>query len=106
MMIERRIEAGVPFRWVAADSVYGVGDVERTLRQAGIGYIPGVKDNHWLQEKQKILPQIFQSRLGTVCRREVARRESGSMTGRISLLLTWMLKNLAAPKSGYGRVAY
>lgn len=47
MMIERSIEAGVPFRWVAADSVYGVGDVERTLRRAGIGYVPGVKDNHW-----------------------------------------------------------
>ncbi|WP_215763344.1 IS701 family transposase [Acetobacter sp. P1H12_c] len=47
MMIERSIEAGVPFRWVAADSVYGVGDVERTLRRAGIGYVLGVKGNHW-----------------------------------------------------------
>ncbi|WP_180537949.1 transposase, partial [Acetobacter orientalis] len=42
MMIERSIEAGVPFRWVAADSVYGVGDVERTLRRAGVGYVLGV----------------------------------------------------------------
>ena len=29
-MIERALAAGVPFRWVAADSVYGVGDIERT----------------------------------------------------------------------------
>ena len=36
-MIERALAAGVPFRWVAAESVYGVGDIERDLRQAGKG---------------------------------------------------------------------
>src|SRR6266478_5798945 len=41
-MIERALAAGVPFRWVAADSVYGVGDIERDLRQAGKGYVLGV----------------------------------------------------------------
>jgi SRSO17 transposase len=41
-MIERTLAAGVPFRWVAADSVYGVGDIERDLRQAGKGYVLGV----------------------------------------------------------------
>ena len=34
-MIERAIAAEVPFAWVAADSVYGVGEVEMTLRRAG-----------------------------------------------------------------------
>ena len=34
MMIDRAIDAGVPFAWVAADSVYGVGDVEKALRRA------------------------------------------------------------------------
>jgi hypothetical protein len=29
-MIERALAAGVPFRWVAADSVYGVGDISGT----------------------------------------------------------------------------
>src|SRR5271165_7084476 len=29
-MIERALAAGVPFGWVAADSVYGVGDIETT----------------------------------------------------------------------------
>src|SRR4051794_1694872 len=30
-MIERAIAADVPFRWVAADSVYGVGEIEMRL---------------------------------------------------------------------------
>jgi SRSO17 transposase len=45
-MIERAIAARVPFAWVAADSVYGVGDVERVLRQAGKGYVLGVNSTH------------------------------------------------------------
>lgn len=36
-MIARAIAARVPFAWVAGDSVYGVGDIERDLRQAGKG---------------------------------------------------------------------
>lgn len=46
MMIERTIEAGVPFAWVAADSVYGVGELETTLRRAGKGYVLGVNSAH------------------------------------------------------------
>jgi len=45
-MIERAIAAGVPFGWVAADSVYGVGDIERELRRAGKGYVLGVNATH------------------------------------------------------------
>ena len=45
-MIERAVGAGVPFAWVAADSVYGVGDVEQALRRAGKGYVLGVNSNH------------------------------------------------------------
>ena len=51
-MIERAIAASVPFRWVAADSVYGVGDVEMMLRRAGKGYVLGVNAtqpfNSWI----------------------------------------------------------
>src|SRR3954453_14524476 len=51
-MIERAIAANVPFRWVAADSVYGVGDVEMMLRRAGKGYVLGVNAtqpfNSWI----------------------------------------------------------
>lgn len=45
-MIMRALEAGVPFRWVAADSIYGVSAVEMALRCAGKGYVLGVAANH------------------------------------------------------------
>src|SRR5690348_13024568 len=45
-MIERAIAAGVPFAWVAADSVYGVGEIETALRRAGKGYVLGVNATH------------------------------------------------------------
>src|SRR5215211_3224137 len=41
-MIERAIAAGVPFVWVAADTVYGTGEVEMALRRSGKGYVLGV----------------------------------------------------------------
>ena len=41
-MIRRALAADVPFSWVAADAVYGVGDVEGTLRRACKGYVLGV----------------------------------------------------------------
>jgi SRSO17 transposase len=46
-MIDRAIAARVPFAWVAADTVYGVGDIENVLRQAGKGYVLGVSSAHW-----------------------------------------------------------
>ena len=46
-MIERAISARVPFAWVAADTVYGVGDIENALRRAGKGYVLGVSAAHW-----------------------------------------------------------
>lgn len=105
MMIERSIEAGVPFRWVAADSMYGVGDVERTFRRAGIGYVLGVKGNHWfgswatdplIAGKQKILLRLCQRMTGAACLRGTAQRVSDCMTGHILRLPIWMQKNLTA----------
>jgi SRSO17 transposase len=46
-MIARAISADVPFSWVAADSVYGVSELEMALRRAGKGYVLGVNANHW-----------------------------------------------------------
>lgn len=55
-MIRRAIAAGVPFAWVAADSVYGVGKIEMALRRAGKGYVLGVKGdslfNSWIGKPQ------------------------------------------------------
>src|SRR3954449_11709175 len=45
-MIGRAVAAGVPFAWVAADSVYGVGEIETALRRAGKGYVLGVSGSH------------------------------------------------------------
>jgi SRSO17 transposase len=45
-MIERAIKAEVPFAWVAADSIYGVGEIELALRRAYKGYVLGVTGQH------------------------------------------------------------
>jgi SRSO17 transposase len=55
-MIERAIAASVPFAWVAADSVYGVGGVEMALRRAGKGYVLGVASNHSVNSWGKAKP--------------------------------------------------
>jgi SRSO17 transposase len=51
-MVARAIAAGVPFAWVAGDSVYGVGEVEMALRRAGKGHVLGVNAtqpfNSWI----------------------------------------------------------
>jgi SRSO17 transposase len=46
-MAARAIAGNVPFAWVAADSVHGVGELEAALRRAGKGYVLGVNSNHW-----------------------------------------------------------
>ena len=45
-MIARAIAAKVPFSFVAADSVYGTGEIETALRKAGKGYVLGIAANH------------------------------------------------------------
>jgi SRSO17 transposase len=55
-MIERAWAAQVPFGWVAADSVYGVGAIETTLRRAGKGYVLGVNSDHRIHSWGKARP--------------------------------------------------
>jgi SRSO17 transposase len=45
-MIGRALATDVPFSWVAADAVYGVGEMEQALRRACKGYVLGVKSDH------------------------------------------------------------
>lgn len=45
-MIGHAMAAAAPFHWVAGDTVYGVGDIERDLRRAGKGYVLGVDAAH------------------------------------------------------------
>ena len=56
-MIKRAIAAKAPFSFVAADTVYGVGDIEMALRRAGKGYVLGVKSNEPFHSRDK--PQII-----------------------------------------------
>ena len=55
-MIARAIAAKVPFSFVAADSVYGTGEIETLLRKAGKGYVLGVASNHVFRSWSKPQP--------------------------------------------------
>ena len=55
-MIERALAAGVPFDWVAADTIYGVGTVEMQLRRAGKGYVLGAQATHRFNSWDKSPP--------------------------------------------------
>ena len=87
-MIERAIAADVPFAWVAADSVYGVGDIEMALRRAGKGYVLGVSANHhfgsWRGKPpvagtaEEIARAIWIPRLGSVFRPAKEPKAHGS----------------------------
>ncbi|MDR7157113.1 SRSO17 transposase [Sphingobium xenophagum] len=44
--IQRALAADMPFSWVAADAVFGVGDIESALRRACKSYVLGVKSDH------------------------------------------------------------
>ncbi len=45
-MIEQAIASNVSFSWVAADSVYDVGDIEMALKRVAKGYVLGVNASH------------------------------------------------------------
>ncbi len=51
------VATGVPFSWVAADCVYGVGEIERDLRRLGKGYVLGVHSAHVFRSwgKQRLI---------------------------------------------------
>ena len=52
-MIARTMAAPVPFKWVAGDTVYGVGDIEQQLRRAGKGYVLGVSSAHVFRSRSR-----------------------------------------------------
>lgn len=45
-MVRRALAADVPFSWVAADAVYGLGEIERALRRVCKAYVLGVEADY------------------------------------------------------------
>jgi len=98
-MIERAIAADVPFAWVAADTVYGVGEIEMALRRAGKGYVLGVACDHLFAprrsaEQPRPSRRVWMPRRGIACRRARAPKAHACMTGRIWLWPTSMPANM------------
>ena len=113
-MIERAIAAGVPFAWVAADSVYGVGEIETALRRAGKGYVLGVNGsrpfNSWggkppVAGTAEAIAQALPARRGRACRPARAPRGRGSTTGPISSWPTSRPPSTATASPARGRAA-
>ena len=80
----------IPFSFVAADTVYGVGDIEMALRRAGKGYVLGVKSNDpfrsWGKPRTvagtaKESPMACRPPRGGVFRRARERKASGCTLG-------------------------
>src|SRR5689334_20698535 len=92
-MIARAVASGVPFSWVAADSVYGVGEIEGDLRRLGKGYVLGVASAHvfrsWGKKRlfagtaAEIVKRLTRP-IGSACRQEKARKGRDCMTGATS----------------------
>jgi SRSO17 transposase len=61
-MIERALAAGVPFDWVATDTIYGVGKVEMQLRRAGKGYVLGAQATDRFNSWDKSPPVVGSAR--------------------------------------------
>jgi SRSO17 transposase len=73
-MIARAIAASVPFRWVAGDTVYDVGNIEQQLRRAGKGYVLGVSSAHVFRSWGKRPPVA-----GTARRRKKCSANGGGI---------------------------
>ena len=110
-MIARSLAAEVPFAYVAADSVYGTGDIETMLRKAGKGYVLGVAANHVFRSwgrKQLIggtaakIAQNLPKRAWRACRPAKKPKVDACTSGPISNSPTSMPLTTTAPSPGSG----
>ncbi|CCM70411.1 IS701 family transposase [Sinorhizobium meliloti] len=113
-VIRRALAANVPFSWVAADAVYGVGDVEGTLRRACKGYVLGVKSTTISAPGRGSLRSPAQHRRSPAISIQVhgsvfppvrAPKARGFMTGRTANSPISMPTNTARRNRGFGPVA-
>ena len=109
-MIARAMAVAVPFRWVAGDTVYGVGEIERDLRRAGKGYVLGVDAAHifrsWDKPRriagtaEKIAKALAAIRLEALVGGRGNQGPTACMTGAISNSPTSRPKS--STKTGHG----
>jgi len=92
-MIAAAMAASVTFKWVAGDTVYGVGDIEQQLRRAGKGYVLGVSSAHVFQSWASGDPSAGTAGTspgrgarptGNACRQGPEPKDRGCMIGVIS----------------------
>src|ERR1044072_3900069 len=112
-MIARALAAKVPFAFVAADSVYGTGDIETMLRKAGKGYVLGVAANHVFRSwgKKQLIGgtppprshRAFPRAPGGVCHPVKEPGGHACTTGPISNSPTSMSRNTTAHSRESGR---
>jgi hypothetical protein len=101
-MIARAIAASVPFKWVAGDTVYGVGDIEQQLRRAGKAGANGDR----LPARPRTLHRRDPRPSGNACRQGLEPKDRGCMIGAISNWPISRLKNFAAQITDSGREVY
>jgi SRSO17 transposase len=114
-MIALATAAKVPFSFVAADSVYGTGELETALRKAGKGYfsalpptmcsIPGAR-SRWFAGAPQRSRKIFPKAHGDACRQAMKPKASACMTGPISNSPISMPANTTARSVESGRGVY
>jgi SRSO17 transposase len=108
-MIARTVDAKMPFSFVAADSVYGTGEIETMLRRAGKGYVLGVAANHVFHswgKKQLVggsAAKIAQNLPKSAWRRAKEQKVCACTTGPISNWPISMPANTTAPSPESGR---
>ena len=119
-MIKRAMAAGVPFGWVAGDTIYGVGEIEMALKRAGKGYVLGANAtdvfNSWGKTPSVagtaeaiaagLEGQGSRRALGSACRPGTVRKASGCPTGRIVSWPTWMRPNTPRSSPACGRAGF
>jgi SRSO17 transposase len=100
-IIKRALAANVPFAWVAADTVYGVGEVEQVLRRAGRGYVLGVTGAHRFHSwgKAKLIAGSAEEIAASRAAAEWQRLSAGAGT-KGPRLHEWCYVELADLKAG------
>lgn len=100
-MIAQAIGAKVPFSFVAVDSVYGTGDIEAMLRNAGKGYVLGIASNHQIRSWGKA--QVLVDTAGNVAQSlpgKAWRRLSAGDGTKGPRLYDWAYLELADLEAG------